>query len=56
MATVDRIGSLKAKHAALEAEIAELKARPHPDDDTLATLKRQKLRVKDEIAGLSRSH
>jgi len=56
MATVDRIGSLKAKHAALEAEISELKARPHPDDDTLALLKRQKLRVKDQIAELSRDH
>lgn len=42
--------SLMAKHAALEEKIDKENARPHPDDLTIAELKKQKLKVKEEIA------
>jgi len=48
-----RIGSLKAKHQALEEAIEEQESRPHPDDDELHSLKKEKLRIKDELEGLS---
>lgn len=52
--TVDpRIEALKARHHSLEQSIADEEARPHPDDMHLAELKKQKLRIKDEIALLS---
>jgi len=55
MPTPDRIDTLKHKHAALEAAIQAENARPHPDDDIVAQLKRQKLKLKDTITGLARS-
>lgn len=54
MATIDRIQTLKSKHAALEAALDEENARPHPDETLLANLKRQKLKLKDEMADLRR--
>jgi len=49
--TVDeRTDSLLVKHASLEKAIDEENQRPHPDDLRLAELKREKLRIKDEIA------
>jgi hypothetical protein len=54
MPTPDRIDTLKHKHAALEAAIQAETARPHPDDDIVAQLKRQKLKLKDTITGLVR--
>jgi hypothetical protein len=44
--------SLKEKHAALEHEILEEEQRPHPDEIRLATLKKHKLRLKDEMMRL----
>lgn len=44
------LDQLKRRHAALEAQIAEEEARPHPDDVKLATFKKQKLMLKDAIA------
>lgn len=41
--------SLMAKHAALEEKIDMENARPHPDDIRIAELKRQKLKLKEEI-------
>ena len=38
------------------AVIDEENARPHPDDIHIATLKKQKLQIKDELAQLSSSH
>jgi len=52
MSLDNRIGALKAKHEALEHAIEEQETRPHPDDDELHTLKKEKLRIKDEIKGL----
>ncbi len=48
----DTIETLKTKHHALEAAIDEENNRPHPDDLEIASLKKQKLRIKDEIVSL----
>jgi hypothetical protein len=47
----ERIASLRTKHAAIENAIDEEEHRPHPDDLRIIELKREKLRIKDEIAG-----
>lgn len=52
MNTEAHIESLKAKHASLEAEILQENQRPIPDSIRVSELKRQKLRIKDEIARL----
>ena len=52
MSTVDQIESLKEMHASLEHAIAQENLRPHPDDDAICSLKKQKLRLKDQIARL----
>ena len=41
--------SLRDKHASLERAIEEESDRPYPDDFRLSQLKREKLRIKDEI-------
>ena len=56
MSLDERIEALKAKHQALEAQIEEENNRPHPDDVEIATLKKQKLFIKDQIASLSDQH
>ncbi len=53
MSFEDRIETLKTRHQSLEAEVKVETQRPHPDTVTLNKLKREKLRVKDEIARLS---
>jgi hypothetical protein len=50
----DRIESLKAKHARLETEIDEEVHRPLPDGIHITELKREKLRIKEEIVRISR--
>lgn len=47
-----RIDSLKVRHAGLEARIFEEDSRPRPDDDELARLKLEKLRLKEELERL----
>ena len=42
--------SLEQKHANLEAMINDEAHRPHPDDLKLAYLKREKLRIKEEMS------
>ena len=54
MSEPDRIVALKLQHAALEREISDENARPLPNHDTIADLKRQKLRIKDELYQLER--
>lgn len=44
------VSALQSKHAGLEAAIAAEMNRPAPDDTTIRTLKRKKLRIKEEIA------
>ncbi len=53
MSVEEHIEALRAKHATLEDEIEQENQRPHPDDIRLQELKREKLRIKDEIAGLA---
>ena len=46
------VEELASKHAALHAHIDEEEHRPLPDDDSSFTsLKKEKLRLKDELAG-----
>lgn len=45
------VQALQQKHEGLERQIHDERCRPHPDDAILADLKRQKLRIKDEISG-----
>lgn len=56
MATADRVEALKVRHSSLETAIHEELARPHPDDDRVASLKKQKLKLKDEIRRLETVH
>jgi hypothetical protein len=49
MSLQDRIESLRARHRSLEEAIDQEIARPLPNDDAISELKRQKLRIKDEI-------
>ncbi len=42
--------ALSAKHAVLDRQIAAETQRPLPDAATLAALKKQKLRIKQELA------
>ena len=48
----DYVESLHTKHASLEQQIDDEMHRPLPDQATLSRLKRDKLRIKDEIARL----
>ena len=50
MTADEQTDELTVKHASLERAIDEENHRPHPDDFRLAELKREKLRIKDEIA------
>jgi hypothetical protein len=46
------VSSLQLKHAGLERRIEEELSRPLPDDVVIQTLKKQKLRIKEELAQL----
>jgi hypothetical protein len=45
------VEDLASKHAALHALIDEEENRPHPDEDLLHRLKKEKLRLKDLMLG-----
>ena len=49
MSLASHVESLKRKHAKLEDEIAETERHPGADHIEIAAMKREKLRVKDEI-------
>ena len=49
----DYVESLRSKHAVLEQQIDDEMHRPLPDQAILTRLKREKLRIKDEIARLN---
>jgi hypothetical protein len=53
MAMDDRIESLKSQHAELEQQITAENAMPHPDENLISNLKKQKLRIKDELTKLA---
>jgi hypothetical protein len=56
MSLQDRIESLRARHRSLEDAIDQEVSRPLPNVDAIADLKRQKLRIKDEIVHLEHHH
>jgi hypothetical protein len=49
MGLQQRIVALRERHATLEHEIDQENSRPHPNHERIASLKRQKLRIKDEM-------
>lgn len=52
MSLSDRIEVLRSRHRNLEEQIDNEICRPLPNRDVITDLKRQKLRIKDEIASL----
>jgi len=50
-----RLRSLEDKHAVLERQIDQQDARPKPDELELMRLKREKLRLREEIERLRRT-
>ncbi|MGH7039161.1 MAG: YdcH family protein [Stellaceae bacterium] len=54
MSLQDRLQALKEQHAALDRALEEENRRPLPNQDAVHDLKRQKLRIKDEIYQLER--
>lgn len=54
MALDSRIDSLKSRHGELEMAIEMENARPYPDETEIHTLKKEKLRIKDELENLTR--
>lgn len=54
MSAIERIDSLKQKHAKLEEDLAQEMKNATSNEATLNQLKRQKLAIKDEIEKLSK--
>ena len=52
MTVAEHVDALRAKHTALKDAVDQENQRPHPDEFRIAELKREKLRIKDEIAKL----
>ena len=52
MAAADQVMDLKNRHAELEKTIQDEIGRPLPDQDIVVSLKKEKLRIKDELVGL----
>ena len=52
MSLEERVGALRNRHESLEQQLASESSRPHPDDAVIAKLKREKLKLKDEMARL----
>ena len=52
MSVEEHIASLKSKHAELEHLLDDENHRPHPDEALISDIKKQKLRIKDELAQL----
>ncbi|MBS0255779.1 MAG: DUF465 domain-containing protein [Proteobacteria bacterium] len=44
------ITALQSKHSGIEERLRAELSRPHPDEATVALLKRQKLKLKDAMA------
>lgn len=52
MSMQERLLSLKGKHAALDAELMTEQQRPMPNQSVCGRLKREKLRLKDQMLQL----
>lgn len=48
----EQVSTLKSRHAELEEILENEEARPHPDQSRIVGLKKQKLRIKDELVEL----
>lgn len=46
-----QVDEMASRHAAIHSLIDEEEHRSHPNDDLLQRLKKEKLRLKDELAG-----
>ena len=53
MTVADRIAALEARHRELEKTIEHEIGQPQPDQNVIASLKKEKLRIKDELAQTS---
>ncbi|MBV1798029.1 YdcH family protein [Siccirubricoccus sp. G192] len=49
-----RLRALEERHATLERQITQEDTRPRPDETELSRLKREKLRLKEEMERLRR--
>ena len=49
-ATASHVNALQSKHAGLEAKLRDELARPAPDAAMIQSIKKKKLRLKEEIA------
>ena len=56
MSLHDRIESLRTRHQSLELALQEEIHRPLPNEDLIHDIKRQKLKIKDEIQSLVHGH
>ena len=52
MTAGEMIETLKARHAELESALVAEENRPHPDDVSIAVIKKKKLQLKDELQRL----
>jgi hypothetical protein len=50
MSLNDRLETLRTRHRTIEEQIDQENIRPFPNPDMVNDLKKQKLRIKDEIA------
>ena len=53
MSMTAHIDRLRERHAAVDGQLGELAQHPSADDTEITKLKREKLRLKDEIERLS---
>ncbi len=51
--SVSHLSALKSRHADLDAKIANEERRPAPDASLLAMLKKQKLKIKEALFGIT---
>ena len=49
MTVAEQVATLKSRHAEIEKNIEDEIGRPQPDHNVVAGLKKQKLRIKDEL-------
>jgi hypothetical protein len=56
MSMYEHVDSLRTKHARLEQLIDDELHRPLPDQPTVSRLKKEKLRIKEEIERLQGDH
>jgi len=56
MSVESHLAELERRHEALKREIHEAQAHPGVDELEIASLKRRKLHIKDEIAQLRQDH